>query len=63
MVTCKKSRVFCPLDCLSLIVNHGVQSRMVLVDNFFDCFLIKLFCLFVATCDLVHDVQTTFHLP
>ena len=43
--------------------NHGVQRRMVLVDKFFDFFGTKCFCLLVATCDLVHNVETIFHLP
>ena len=34
---------------------HGVQRRMISVDNFF-------FCCVVAICDLVHDVETIFHL-
>ena len=38
-------------------MNHGVQRRMVLVDNFFRFFGIKSFCLIVATCDLVRDVE------
>ena len=42
--------------------NHGVQRRMISVDNFFVFF--RLFCCAVAIilCDLVHDVETIFHL-
>ena len=41
---------------------HGVQRRMISVDNFFRIFGIFFFCFFVAICDLVHDVETIFHL-
>ena len=40
---------------------HGVQHRMISVDNFFIFFLIIIFCFVVAICDLVHDVETIFH--
>ena len=42
---------------------HGMQRRMVLVDDFVDFLKIFFFCLFVALCDLVLDVETIFHLP
>ena len=43
-------------------VSHGVQRRMISVV-FFCIFLRLLFFLFiVAICDLVHDVETIFHL-
>ena len=41
---------------------HGVQRRMISVDNFFRIFEIIIFCFVVALCDLVHDVETIFHL-
>ena len=44
---------------------HGVQRRMISVDNFFSYFRIFeiiMFCFVVATFDLVHDVETIFHL-
>ena len=41
---------------------HGVQRRMISVDNFFLIFEIIIFCFVVAICDLVHDVVTIFHL-
>ena len=41
---------------------HGVQHRMISVDNFFRIFEIIIFCFVVAICDLVHDVETIFHL-
>ena len=41
---------------------HGVQRRMISVDNFFPIFEIIIFCFVVAICDLVHDVETLFHL-
>ena len=41
---------------------HGVQRRMISVDNFFRIFEIIIFCFVVAICDLVHDVETIFHL-
>ena len=41
--------------------NARVQCRMISVDNF--RFLeIIIFCFVVAICDLVHDVETLFHL-
>ena len=40
--------------------NHGVQRRMISVDNFF--VFLRFFCFVVAICDLVHDVKTIFHL-
>ena len=42
--------------------SHGVQRRMISVDNFFHIFEIIIFCCVVAICDLVHDVETIFHL-
>ena len=41
---------------------HGVQRRMISVDNFFCIFEIIIFCCVVVICDLVHDVKTIFHL-
>ena len=41
---------------------HGVQRRMMSVDNFFRIFEIISFCFVVAICDLVHNVETIFHL-
>ena len=41
---------------------HGVQRRMISVDFFFCIFEIIIFCFVVAICDLVHDVETIFHL-
>ena len=35
---------------------------MISVDNFFVFFEIIIFCCVVAICDLVHDVETIFHL-
>ena len=40
-----------------------MQRRMVLVDNFFRIFQIIIFCFVADICDLVHDVETIFHLP
>ena len=40
---------------------HGVQSRMI-SGPFFCIFKIIIFCFVVATCDLVHNVETIFHL-
>ena len=37
---------------------HGVQHRMISVDNFFIFFEIIIFCCVVAICDLVHVVET-----
>ena len=41
---------------------HGVQRRLISVVNFFCIFEINIFCFVVAICDLVHDVETIFHL-
>ena len=42
-------------------LNHRVQHRMISVVNF--CIVeIIIFCFVVAICDLVHDVETVFHL-
>ena len=41
---------------------HGVQRRMISVDNCFHIFAIIIFCFVVALCDLVHDVKTLFHI-
>ena len=42
--------------------NHGVQQRMISADNFFVFLRVFIFCFVVAICDLVHDVETIFHL-
>ena len=39
-----------------------MQRRMISVDTFFRIFEITVFCFVVAICDLVHDVETIFHL-
>ena len=41
---------------------HGMQRRMFSVDNFFRIFEIIFFCFVVTICDLMHDVETIFHL-
>ena len=46
---------------------HKLQRRMISVDNFFIFlrllfFEIIIFCFVVAICDLVHVVETIFHL-
>ena len=41
---------------------HGVQRRTFSVDYFFCIFEIIIFCCVVSICDLVHDVETIFHL-
>ena len=43
-------------------INHGVQRRMISVDNVFVFLRLLFFVFFVAICDLVHDVETIFHL-
>ena len=35
---------------------------MISVDNYFRIFEIIIFCFVVAICDLVHNVETIFHL-
>ena len=41
---------------------HGVQRRMISVDNFFVFVEIIMFCFVVAIFDLGHDVENIFHL-
>ena len=41
---------------------HGVQRRTISVVIFFVFFEITIFCFVVAICDLVHDMETIFHL-
>ena len=41
---------------------HRVQRRMISVDNFFVNLRFIIFCFVVAICDLVHHVETIFHL-
>ena len=41
---------------------HGVQLRMISVVNFFVFLRLLFFAVAVATCDLVHNVETIFHL-
>ena len=42
---------------------HGVQRRMISVDNFFRIFEIIIFSFVVAICDLVHAVEAMYSLP
>ena len=42
---------------------HGVQPKMISVDNLFRIFEIIIFCFVVAICDLVHTVEATYDLP
>ena len=42
---------------------HGVQRRMISVDNFFVFLRFLFFCFVVAICDLVHPVGATYGLP
>ena len=44
-------------------VIHGVQRRMISVDNFFRIFEVIICCFVVAICDLVHAVEATYGLP
>ena len=41
---------------------HAVQRMMISVVNVFRIFEIIIFCFIVAICDIVHDVETIFHL-
>ena len=41
---------------------HGMQHSMISVVNFFVFLRLLLFCFVVAIYDLVHDVETIFHL-
>ena len=47
---------------LKHLAKHGVQRRMISVDNFFVFLRLLFFCFVVAICDLVHDVETIFQL-
>ena len=48
--------------CILLDNEHGVQHRMISVNKFFRIFELIIFCFVVAKCDLMHDVETIFHL-
>ena len=39
-----------------------MQRRMISVVNYFRIIEIIIFCFVVAICDLVHGVETIFHL-
>ena len=41
---------------------HGVQGRIVLVDNFFRIFQIIIFCFVADICNTVHDVEAIHDL-
>ena len=45
-----------------LNIKHGVQGKMISVDNFFRIFEIIIFCFVVAISDLVHAVEATYGL-
>ena len=42
---------------------HGVQRRMISVDNCFRIFEIIIFCFVVSICDLVHAMKSMYSLP
>ena len=45
------------------LVEPRVQRKiMISMVNFFCIFEIIIFCFVVAICDLVHDVETIFHI-
>ena len=46
-----------------ILLSHGVQRRMISVDNFFVFLRFLFFCFVVAICDLVHAVKATYGLP
>ena len=49
--------------CMHTTVTISRSAKvMISVDNFFRIFEIIIFCCVVAICDLVHDVETIFHL-
>ena len=54
---------FCNLTAQLTTLSHGVQRKMISVDNFFRIFEIIIFCFVVAICDLVHAVEATYGLP
>ena len=51
------------LKLFDMQTKHGVQHRMISVDNFFCIFEIIIFCFVVAICDLVHAVEVMYSLP
>ena len=51
------------VDSFLFLPSHGVQRKMISVDNFFLIFEIIIFCYVVAICDLVHAVEATYGLP
>ena len=67
MLVLGASGVFCIFSMKFIIAQrivpgHGVQRRMISVDNFFVFERLLFFCCVVVICDLVHDVETIFHL-
>ena len=42
---------------------HGVQRKIISVDNFFVFLRFFFFCFDVAICDIVHAVEATYDLP
>ena len=52
----------CEFHQLRRTDKHRVKPRMISVVNFFRIFEIVIFCFLVTICDLVHDVETKFHL-
>ena len=47
---------------VAFTIYHGLQRRMISVVNFFLYLRLLFFCCVVAICDLMHDVETIFHL-
>ena len=45
-----------------IMINQGVQRRMVLVVNFFVFLKSFCFCIVAAICDLVHDMDAIYDL-
>ena len=46
----------------SILPRHGVQCRLISVVYCFGFLKLLFFAFFFALCDLVHDVETIFHL-
>ena len=47
----------------TFVVKRIFRPTFTMSDGFKLIFVVLRFCLVVVICDLVHDVETVFHLP
>ena len=67
--SCHEKTCFCHMQTIEMQISlyisyhfHGVQSRMISVNNFFVFLRLFFFFCVDAICDLVHNMETIFHL-